>query len=293
TGASGLIGSALARRLEGEGHAVLHLVRREARGPGEARWDPAAGTIDAAALEGLDALVHLAGENIGVRWTAERKRAFRVSRVDGTRLLAGTVAKLARKPGAFVMASAIGIYGERGDERLDEMSAPGSGFLAELVRDWEAAAHPAADAGVRVAQLRFGVVFSGRGGALERLLPPFRLGVGGVIGSGRQWMGWLSLDDAVDLLLFAIRDARVSGPVNAVAGSVTNAEFTRTLAKVLNRPAFVPVPAFGLRLLFGEMADQTILVSQRVLPRRLTQLGYSFRHPEVEGALRAALAEDG
>lgn len=293
TGASGLIGSAVARRLEREGHMVIRMVRREARGPGEARWDPDGATVDAAALEGLDGLVHLAGENVGARWTEERKRRIRASRQGATRLLAETVAKLGRKPKAFVMASAIGLYGDRGEERLDEMSAPGGGFLAEVVREWEAAAQPAVQAGVRTALLRFGVVFSARGGALQRLLPPFRLGAGGVIGSGRQWMSWLSLDDAVDLVLFALRDERVSGPVNAVAGSVTNAEFTRTLAKVLGRPALVPVPAFALRLLFGEMADETILTSQRVLPRRLTQMGYSFRHPELEGALRAALADEG
>lgn len=290
-GSSGLLGTELSRRLETEGHAVLRLVRRPPRGEGEARWDPEAGRVDAAALEGLDAVVNLAGENVAKRWTEERKRRIRASRVDASRLLAEALAGLARKPRVLVNASAVGFYGSRGDERLDEMSSPGHDFLAGVVRDWEAATRPAADAGIRVVLPRFGVVLTARGGALAKMLTPFRLGAGGTLGGGRQWMSWISLDDAVDVILRALRDERMAGPVNAVAGAVTNEELTRTLGRVLRRPALVPVPAFALRLMFGEMADGTVLVSQRVEHRRLTQIGHSFRHPELEAALRAALDE--
>ena len=293
TGASGLIGTAVVRRLEGDGHTVLRLVRRPPRSPREVRWDPDAGTIDAGGLEGVDGVVHLAGENVGHRWTAERKRRIQASRAGATRLLARTLSGLQRKPRVLVSASAVGLYGDRGDERLDEMSAPGGGFLAGVVRDWEEAARGVQAAGIRLVMLRFGVVLSPRGGALQKLLTPFRMGAGGVVGSGRQWMSWISLDDAVDLVMKALVDGRLQGPVNAAAGAVTNAEFTRTLARVLGRPALVPVPAFALRLLFGEMADETILASQRVQPRVLTQLGYSFRHGELEDALRAALEDGG
>lgn len=293
TGASGLIGTAVVRRLEGDGHTVLRLVRRAPRGPGEVRWDPDAGTIDAGGLEGVDGVVHLAGENVGARWTPERKRRIQASRAGATRVLVRALSGLQRKPRVLVSASAVGLYGDRGDERLDEMSAPGGGFLAGVVRDWEEAARGVQAAGVRLVMLRFGVVLSARGGALQKLLTPFRLGAGGVVGSGRQWMSWLSLDDAVDLVMKALVDERLQGPVNAAAGAVTNSEFTRTLARVLGRPALVPVPAFALRLLFGEMADETILASQRVQPRVLTQLGYSFHHGELEDALRAALKDRG
>lgn len=292
-GASGMLGTPLARRLATDGHAVLRLVRRAPRGAGEVRWDPAAGVVDAAALEGVDAVVNLAGENVGERWTAERKARIRASRVDATRLLATTLAGLQRKPRVLVNASAVGIYGERGDERLDETSAPGGGFLAEVVRDWEAAAEPAAAAGIRVVLPRFGVVLSARGGALAKLLTPFRLGAGGPIGGGDQWMSWISLDDAVALMELAIHDERLAGPLNAVAGAVTNRQFAHTLAGVLHRPALLPVPAFALKLAFGEMAEETILISQRAEPRALTQLGYSFIHPELDDAIRAGLADEG
>jgi uncharacterized protein (TIGR01777 family) len=292
SGASGLIGRALVPRLQRDGHTVLRLVRREPRGAGEVRWDPEAGRLDAAALEGVDAAVHLAGESVaGGRWTDERKRRIRDSRVEGTRLLAATLAKLKNCPSALVSASAVGIYGSRGDERLDEMSAPGGDFLAGVVREWEAAAAPASEAGIRVAHLRFGIVLSARDGALAKMLPAFRLGAGGTLGNGRQWMSWLSLDDAVELIVHALRDPGFGGAVNAVAGAVTNAEFAATLGRVLGRPSLVPVPAFALRLMFGEMADGAILASQRVDHRRLTQMGYAFRHPELEEALRAALKE--
>lgn len=290
TGSSGLIGRALCRRLETEGHAVLRLVRRPPRGEGEAQWDAAAGRVDAAALEGCDALVGLAGENVGARWTAERRRRIRASRVDATRLLAETMAGLVRPPRVFVAVSAVGYYGSRRDERLDEDSGPGDDFLARVVRDWEAAAAPAAAAGIRVVHPRLGVVLSTQGGALAKMLPPFRLGLGGRMGSGRQWMSWIALDDVVDVLLRALRDESLSGPVNAVAGAATNAELTATLGHVLRRPTVAGVPAFALRAIFGEMAEGTILASQRVEARRLAEAGHQFRHPELEGALRAVLA---
>jgi uncharacterized protein (TIGR01777 family) len=290
-GASGLIGSELSRRLQGDGHTVLRLVRRQPKDAREVRWDPEAGRVDAAGLEEVDAVVNLAGENVGERWTEERKRRIRASRVDGTRALAEAIAGLARKPNVLVNASAVGIYGNRGDERVDEMSAPGGGFLAGVVRDWEASTEPASKAGIRVVLPRLGVVLTARGGALARLLTPFRLGVGGPIGSGAQWMSWVALDDAVDVLYLSLVDDRLSGPVNAVAGAVTNDEFVRTLGRVLNRPAILPLPAFALKLAFGEMAQETILYSQRVEHRKLTQLGYSFEHPELESALRQALKE--
>lgn len=293
TGATGLIGTELVRRLRDGGHTVVRLVRSQPKpGSGDVRWDPDTGEIDAAALEGLDAAVHLAGESVGQRWTAERKARIRRSRVEGTRLLAQTLAERARPPRVLVSASAVGFYGDRDDETLDEESAGGGGFLAAVTREWETAAAPARRAGIRVAHPRFGVVLSTRGGALARMLPPFRLGAGGKLGSGRQWMSWISLDDAVRALLFAVADERVEGPFNVTAPEpVTNAVFTGRLAHVLGRPALVPVPEFALRLAFGEMADEALLASQRALPRRLERLGFPFHHREVEAALRAALAE--
>jgi uncharacterized protein (TIGR01777 family) len=291
-GASGLLGSALVRRLTADGHGVLRLVRRMPRGADEVRWDPAAGNIDAAALEGVDAVVNLAGESVAERWTPARRRGIRESRAGATRLLATALAGLKGKPRVLVNASAVGIYGDRGEERLDEASAPGGGFLAEVVREWEAATQPAASAGIRVVLPRFGVVLSARGGALAKMLTPFRLGAGGTLGSGAQWMPWVSLDDAVALMELAIHDERFSGPVNVVAGAVTNQQFVQTLGRALNRPTIVPVPAFALKLAFGDMAMETILASQRVEPRALTQLGYSFIHPELDDAVRAGLAAD-
>ncbi|HEU0299471.1 MAG TPA: TIGR01777 family oxidoreductase [Longimicrobium sp.] len=296
SGSTGLIGSALVQRLEREGHTVSRLVRSASKaGPGDVAWDPDAGTIDAAALEGVDAVVHLAGENVGTRWTEEKKRRIRDSRINGTRLLAHTLARLAKRPRVMVQASATGIYGDRGDQVLDESSPPGSGFLAEVGCDWEGASEVAEQAGVRVVKLRFGVVLTRNGGALERLLLPFRLGVGGRIGSGRQWMPWISLDDVVEVIVRALRDERLRGPVNAVAGSVRNSEFTDALARALHRPALLPVPSFGLRALFGEMADEALLAGQRVEPARLREIGHVFHHPTLDVALHAALhpARDG
>lgn len=292
SGSSGLIGAALVERLRREGHTVSRLVRSaKAAGAGDVAWDPDAGTIDAAGLEGVDAVVHLAGENVGTRWTEEKKRRIRDSRVKGTRLISETILRLARPPRVLVQASATGIYGDRGDEALDEASAPGTGFLAEVVRDWEGASGHAESAGIRVVKLRFGVVLTSKGGALEKLLLPFRMGVGGRVGTGRQWMPWISLDDAVEVILRALRDERLRGPVNAIAGSVRNADFTDALGRALHRPAILPVPGFGLRAVLGEMADETLLSSQRAEPARLREIGHTFHHPTLDTGLAAALRE--
>jgi hypothetical protein len=287
TGSNGLIGSALVASLGAGGHRVSRLVRGPLAGAGAIEWDPAAGVRDAALLEGLDGVVHLAGENIGAgRWTVRRKAEIRRSRVEGTQRLCEALARLARPPKALVCASAIGIYGDRGDEPLTEESSPGGDFLAEVCRAWEAATGPAAGAGIRVVCLRFGVVLSPAGGALKKMLLPFRLGAGGRIGSGRQYMSWIALDDAAGAIHHALRDESLAGPVNAVAPfPATNAEFTRILARVLRRPAVAPLPAFAARLALGEMADALLLASQRVLPARLRASGYAFRFPDLEGAL--------
>ena len=292
TGSTGLIGSALVERLRREGYAVSRVVRSAAKaGPGDVVWDPAAGTIDAAALEGVDAVVHLAGENVGSRWTEEKKRRIRDSRVKSTRLLSETIARMTRKPRVLVQASGPGIYGDRGDEVLTEASAPGTGFLAEVGRDWEGASGFAEEAGVRVVKLRFGIVLSAKGGMVQRMLLPFRMGVGGRIGSGRQWLPWISREDVVEVIVRAIRDERLRGPVIAAAGSVRNQEFTDALARALRRPAVLPVPAFGLRLVFGDMADEGLLASQRVEPAKLREIGHVFHHPTLDTALAAALRD--
>ncbi len=288
SGAGGLIGSALVRRLAAP-IEVVRLVRREpAPGAAEIRWDPAAGTIDAERLEGLDAVVHLAGENVGSgRWTSARKARIRNSRVDGTRLLAQTLAGLARPPKVLVSASAVGIYGNRGDEELDEASEPGVGFLAEVCRDWEAATTPASEAGIRVVLARFGVVLAREGGALARLLPLFRFGLGGRLGSGRQFMSWIALEDVVGAIELLLKNESLRGPVNLTSPEpVTNRQFTETLGRVLRRPVLLPAPAFLLRAALGEMADEMLLSSARVLPRRLLTSGYRFSEPDLEGALK-------
>jgi uncharacterized protein len=289
TGAGGLIGSRLTERLRGDGVRVLRLVRRAPAGEDEVRWSPAEGTLDAERLEGVDGVVHLAGENVGARWTPERRRRIRESRVEGTALLARALAGLRRPPAVLVQASGVGIYGDRGDAAVDESSPTGTGFMAELGRAWEGASAPAEAAGIRVVRLRLGVVLSREGGAIGRMLLPFRLGLGGPLGSGRQWMPWISLPDAVEVIVRALRDERLSGPVNAVAGSVRNAELTRALGRALRRPAVLPVPAFALRALFGEMADEALLSGQRVVPAKLEALGHPFLHPTLEEGMRAAL----
>ncbi len=291
SGSGGLIGSALVPSLGGGGHRVSRMVRGLAPGADSIRWDPARGVRDAPLLEGLDGVVHLAGENIGAgRWTARRKEEIHRSRVEGTRRLSEALARLAKAPKALVCASAIGFYGDRGEEALTEESPVGSDFLAQVCRGWEEATAPAAKAGIRVVNLRFGVVLSPAGGALQKMLTPFRMGVGGRIGSGRQFMSWIALDDAAGAIQHTLVTESLAGPVNAVAPSpVTNAEFARALARVLRRPALFPVPAFALHLAFGEMADALLLSSQRVLPARLQATGFTFRFPELEGALRHLL----
>jgi uncharacterized protein len=297
TGSTGLIGSEVASVLSATGHEVVRLVRR-APAPGEkaVRWDPEKGKIDAAGLEGLEAVVHLAGENIASgRWNAARKTAIRDSRVNGTRLLCDALAGLACPPKTLVCASAIGYYGDRGADVLTEESPPGAGFLPEVCREWEAAAEAARRKGVRVVALRIGVVLSPKGGALPRMLPLFRMGLGGVIGGGRQYVSWVANDDLPQIILHALQHGDLSGPVNAVAPRpVTNREFTKTLGKALSRPTPLPVPDFALRLAVGrEMADALLLASARVVPRRLEETGYPFRFPEFGGALRHLLGKGG
>jgi len=289
TGASGLVGSALVPFLSTGGHKVTRLVRHSP-GAGEVQWQPEAGTIDLAALEGVDAVVHLAGENLAAsRWTTARKRELRASRTGPTRLLAESLARLERKPQVLVSVSATGYYGSRGSEVLPDESAPGRDFLATLCQAWEAAAEPADRAGIQVAHPRFGIVLSPAGGALRKMLPAFLAGAGGPMGSGDQWMSWSSIDDAVGMLHFAL-GGKAHGAFNAVAPApVTNAQFARTLGRVLSRPALLPVPAPALRLLFGEMAEGTVLASARALPRRLERWGYRFIHTDLEPALRHVL----
>jgi hypothetical protein len=293
TGSTGLVGSALAVALEAEGQLVRPVVRRPPRAEKhEIRWDPAAGTIDAAELAGVDAVVHLTGENIAARrWTPTFQQKIRDSRVRSTTLLCQTLAGLATKPAALICASAIGYYGNRGDELIDESSPPGRGFLADVCQQWEAATQPARDAGIRVVNLRIAFVLAREGGGLAKMLTPFSLGLGGVIGSGRQYMSWIALDDLVRAIQFALSATALSGPVNATAPQpVTNREFTKTLGRVLHRPTIFPMPAFAARLAFGEMADDMLLGGARVEPRALTAAGFQFAYPQLEAALRHILA---
>jgi uncharacterized protein (TIGR01777 family) len=291
TGASGLIGSALAKRLRVAGDTVRPFVRRAARDPLEISWDPARGRLDATALRGVDAVVHLAGESIATRWTDGRKRRIRESRVVGTSLLANALAQLDTPPRVLVSASAVGYYGDRGDELLDESSGAGTGFLAAVCVDWEAATQPAAARGIRVVHLRNGIVLARDGGALSKMLLPFRLGLGGPVGSGRQWLSWIALADVVEIIRLAIGDDRIAGPVNTVSPNpVSNADFARALGRVLHRPALLSAPAAVLRLALGaEMANETLLASQRVVPRKLASVGYVFRAPTIDGALASII----
>ena len=257
---------------------------------GDIRWDPATGVLDARALEGSDAIVHLAGAPIAQRWTVEHKRELLDSRVDSTSLLARTIAGMSVKPSVVLSGSAIGYYGDRGDEALDEASTSGTDFLAGVARAWEGAAAPIAEAGVRLVPVRTGIVLSPKGGALAKLLPPFRLGAGGPMGGGRQWMSWISLDDQLHAMEHALFTPAVHGPANFVAPNpVTNADFATTLGNVLHRPALIPVPGFALSLLFGEMAEATILAGQRVRPAVLAGSGFLFSEPTLDGALRRLL----
>lgn len=295
SGASGLIGKSLVSSLQAHGHGVWRLVRRPAGSCDEISWDPERGILPVRELEGFDSVVHLAGENVASgRWTAARKTAIRDSRVEGTGLLARRLAELDRRPSVLVSASAIGFYGDRGDEILDETSAAGDGFLARTCVEWEACADPARAAGIRVVHPRIGVVLAGHGGALARMLMPFRLGLGGRLGSGRQWMSWIALDDVVSVLETAIADERLAGPVNAAAPEpVRNAEFTRVLACTLGRPALAPVPAFALRALAGGLADELLLASIRVAPRALERCGFRHARPTLEEALASLLCRTG
>jgi uncharacterized protein len=295
TGSGGLIGRALVRRLRDEGHGVRRVVRSDAGGADEVRWDPMVGTIDSAGLVGVDAVVHLAGEGIGDhRWTEAQKRKIRDSRVIGTTVLAEALARLEPRPAVLLTASGISVYGDRGDEVVTEATGAGTGFLPEVVLAWEAATKPAAAAGIRTASFRNGIVLSPDGGALAKQLPLFRFGLGGRLGSGRQWLPWIAIDDEVSAIVHLLT-ADVEGPVNLCSPEpVTNATFTEVLGRVLGRPTVVPVPRFGPRLLLGrQLADELLFWSVRAVPERLQASGYRFAHPELEGALRAVLDRPG
>ena len=293
SGASGMLGTALRQKLAASGASVVQLVRGAPRQGDQLGWDPSAtrAIADTSLLEGSVAAVHLSGANVAAhRWTAAYRHEMRKSRVDSTRALAGILAGLRHPPQTLVVASAVGIYGDRGEQVLDEASAPGEGFLAQLCRGWEEAARLAAEAGIRVVHARFGVVVGRGPGAIEKMLPVFRLGLGGRLGSGRQWMSWVSLEDTVAALLFALETRSLAGPVNVAApNAVRNAEFTVALARQLHRPAVLPVPVFALRLAFGQMADEALLASIRVVPSKLRGAGFEFAHPTVDQALAAAL----
>jgi uncharacterized protein (TIGR01777 family) len=292
TGSSGLVGSALIHALEADGHLIRPVVRRAARpAANEIRWDPDKGTIDAAEFATVDGVVHLAGENIaGHRWTSSFKQKILDSRVKSTRLLCDTLANLASKPTVLVSASATGYYGNRGAEPLDESASAGDGFLADVCRQWEAATVPARDADIRTVNLRIGFVLSKDGGGLAKMLTPFRLGGGGVIGSGEQYISWIALDELVRVIQFVLSAAAINGPVNAVAPNpVTNREFTKTLGAILHRPTILPMPAFAARLAFGEMADEMLLGGSRIEPRALSAADFTFEFPKLEMALRHVL----
>lgn len=294
TGSTGLVGTALVVALEADEHLVRRLVRRPVQDDEqEIRWDPEAGTIDAAELDGVDAVVHLAGENLaGHRWTPTFKAKILESRVKSTYLLSETLARLASKPSVFCSASAIGYYGDRGDMPVDESVLMGRGFLADVCQQWEAATQPARGAGIRVVNLRIGVVLSPKGGALKSMLMPFKLGLGGVIGSGQQYLSWIAIDDLVSAILFTLNHDRLQGPVNAVSPQpATNREFTKTLGRVLSRPTFFPMPAFAARLAFGEMADEMLLGGVKVVPHALASAGFPFEYPQLDAALRHVLAK--
>jgi uncharacterized protein len=292
SGSTGFIGSRLVTSLLDDGHRVIRLTRR-AKSDADVRWDAESGSIDhdALARAGADVVVNLAGEPIAQRWTSERKRRIRSSRVNGTSALAAALAALPKRPAVLVSGSAIGYYGaHRGDELLDEASAAGDDYLAETAGAWERATAPASDAGIRVAISRTGIVLGDHGGVLAKMLPPFRMGVGGPLGNGRQWMSWIALSDMVTALRFLADTASLAGPFNLVAPEpARNAEVSDALGRVLHRPALIPVPVIALRLVYGEMADATALASQRVVPKRLAGAGFTFRHPRLDDALRFEL----
>ena len=292
SGASGLIGTQLVAKLSNSGHEVIRLVRRSPKS-GEIQWNPKSGSLDAAALEGADAVIHLSGAGIGdKRWSDAYRKEILDSRTTTTALLATTIASLSRKPSVFLSGSAIGIYGACNDEQLTEVSTHGTGFLADVCKQWEAAAKPAVDAGVRTVYLRTGIVLTPKGGALKKLLPLFRLGLGGKFGNGKQWQSWISIDDEIGAIEHLLT-ANVSGAVNLTAPNpVTNAEFTKVLASILKRPAIVPVPSFAPKIVLGgELADALLFTGQRVIPAALNASGYSFKHTTLESALRSLLSK--
>lgn len=295
TGATGLIGSALAKHLVAQGSSVAILSRAPTTQSSTTRiihWDPESGYLPKADVEGMDVVVHLAGENIARgRWTEEKKRRIFRSRVRSTELLVNTLTQCTPPPSALICASAIGYYGDRNDEMLTESSSPGCGFLADTCVAWEAAAHPACDAGIRTISLRIGMVLSSHGGAIPRLLLPFRLGMGGPIGDGNAWMSWIALRDLVNIIDRCIEDGTLSGPINATSPCpTTNQTFTQTLAHVLKRPAFLRTPAVALKLAYGQMAQELLLTSIRVIPERLQQVGFHWKYSDLESALRACIA---
>jgi hypothetical protein len=292
SGSHGLVGSALVQSLKSDGHEVFSLVRRPPRSDAEVEWYPDRGSLALSRLEGTDAVVHLAGESIASgRWTVNKKQRIRDSRVQATTVLSEALANLKEPPGILISASAVGYYGDRGNLILTEATAPGNDFLAGVCVAWERATEAAAEKGIRVVNARFGIILSAEGGALAKMLPPFRMGVGGRVGSGAQWMSWIALADAIGGIRFALVNESLTGPVNFVAPHpVSNAEFTKTLGKVLSRPTLFPVPEFAARLAFGEMAGALLLAGQRVAPARLQEAGYEFEYPELEPALRHLLA---
>lgn len=291
TGASGLIGQELQKSFAEKGYEMLLASRKERTDDQHIQWSTEDGFAEPEKLEGIDAVIHLAGENVsGLRWTDEKKKAIRDSRVLGTRNVVDAISKLKQKPKVFVAASAIGFYGERGDEEVTESSAIGDNFLASVSREWEAESRRAEDAGIRTVLLRTGIVLSKDGGALGTMLTPFKLGVGGVVGSGKQWMSWISMDDEIAVINFAIENENLRGAVNAVSPNpVTNQEFTKTLGEVLYRPTFLPLPEFAVSMVFGEMGDALLLASTKVLPKRLEEAGFEFKYPELKAAIKHAI----
>lgn len=292
TGATGLIGTKLVPALETNGHEVFRVSRGNPDSDHDIQWDPYSGFTgsEAEKLEGVDAVVHLAGENIAEYWTDEKRKKIRKSRVEGTRTLVKALSGLESPPKVFVSASAVGYYGSRGDEEVDEDSKAGEGFLPDICIDWEAESNKAADFGARVVIPRFGIVLSKNGGALGKMLTPFSFGLGGTVGDGEQWMSWIALEDLVRLLIFLINNDRIGGAVNATAPNpARNRDFTNTLGKVLNRPTLIPVPEFGIKMLFGEMGERMLVEGVKALPKRVLEAGFKFEYPELEGALRKAL----
>lgn len=291
TGASGLLGRALQPRLAAKGYEMLLASRSEPKDESHIRWTIEDGFADPERLEGLDAVIHLAGENVsGLRWTDEKKKAILDSRVLGTRNVVEAISKLKEKPRTFIASSAIGFYGERGDEEVNESSAAGTGFLPDVCKAWEAESRRAEDAGIRTVLLRTGIVLSKDGGALGTMLLPFKMGVGGVVGSGKQWMSWISLEDEIAVIEYCLENENIRGAINAVGPNpVTNEQFTKTLGDVLYRPTFLPLPEFAVSMLFGEMGDALLLASTKVLPKRLEDLGFEFKHPDLKDAIESAV----